>query len=89
MARPRKSRRKKTAHAKRRVREGTMVLGRRNVLLLVAGIIVIIIGYFLLGQGSITAAPILLVVGYCVIIPLSIILWVKRTEDKSQLKTGE
>jgi uncharacterized membrane protein HdeD (DUF308 family) len=89
MARPRKARRKKAAQPKRRVREGTMVLGRRNVLLLVAGIIVIIIGYFLLGQGSITVAPILLVVGYCVIIPLSIILWVKRADDRNQVKTGE
>ena len=79
----------KAAQPKRRRREGSLVLGQRNVLLLVAGIVVILIGYFLLGRGSITAAPLLLVIGYCVIIPLSIILWAKRSDDREQSKTGE
>jgi cyanate permease len=57
-----------------------MVFGKRNVLLLVAGILVVVVGYLFLGRGSITLAPILLVLGYCVIIPLSIILWVKKPE---------
>jgi hypothetical protein len=58
-------------------------------MLMVAGIIVVILGYFLLGRGSMTAAPVLLVVGYCVMIPMSIILWVKRPEDKQESRTGE
>jgi hypothetical protein len=48
------------------------------------GILIIVLGYFLLGRGSITAAPLLLVLGYCVVVPLSIILWIKRPEDKQK-----
>ncbi len=65
-----------------RGRKNQVILGQRNVLLLMAGIIVVTIGYLLLGKGSITAAPVLLVVGYCVMIPLSIILWVRQPEKK-------
>lgn len=72
----------KPAQAKRKPREGSMVLGQHNVLLLVAGIIVIIVGYLLLGRGSITAAPLLLVAGYCIMVPLAIVLWVRRPEEK-------
>jgi hypothetical protein len=79
----------KAARPRRRPRQGSLVLGQRNVLLLVAGIVVILVGYLLLGRGSITAAPLLLVTGYCVIIPLSIILWSRRPDDRQQSKTGE
>jgi hypothetical protein len=75
--------------AKRQVRQGSVILSRRNVLLLVAGLIVILAGYLLLGRGSITAAPVLLVVGYCVIIPLSIVLWTRKSDDKQRSGTGE
>jgi membrane protein implicated in regulation of membrane protease activity len=33
----------------------------------------IVLGYFLLGSGDITAAPLLLVAGYCILVPL--FLW--------------
>ena len=86
--------------AKKQVRaqaapQGFLIFGRRNVLLLLAGIVVLLVGYIALGKGSITAAPILLVLGYCVIIPLSIVLWVKKPsearkpEDTTQTGTGE
>ena len=61
--------------------QGSLVFGRRNVLLLLAGIVVILVGYIALGKGSLTAAPILLVLGYCVIIPLSIVLWARKTAE--------
>jgi hypothetical protein len=44
-----------------------------NAILLVAGIAAIVLGYELLSRGSITAAPLLLVLGYAVLIPLGII----------------
>jgi hypothetical protein len=78
--RPRKQTRAAQARAERR--GGSFLLGQKNVLLLMAGIIIIVIGYLLLGRGSITAAPLLLVLGYCVVVPLSIILWVKRPAAK-------
>jgi uncharacterized membrane protein HdeD (DUF308 family) len=39
--------------------------------LFLAGLASIVAGYVLLAANDITVAPILLVVGYCVIIPLS------------------
>jgi uncharacterized membrane protein len=96
MAEPQKAKAgKKPAAARQAEPQGSMVFGKRNVLLLVAGILVVIIGYLFLGTGSITAAPILLVLGYCVIIPLSIVLWVKkpdqpkRPDDTTPSGTGE
>jgi hypothetical protein len=82
---------KKQAKAAQRARprEGSMVLGRRNALLIVAGIVVIIIGYMLLGRGSVTAAPLLLVIGYCVVVPVAIVMWTRKPNDKRQSGTGE
>lgn len=47
---------------------------RVNGGLAVAALLTITLGYYLLAQGSITAAPILLVLGYVVFLPLAIIL---------------
>ncbi|MDX1492803.1 MAG: hypothetical protein R3253_01925 [Longimicrobiales bacterium] len=46
---------------------------RVNALLGVAGLVALTLGYWLLAQGSITAAPLLLVLGYVVLIPMAII----------------
>jgi len=46
---------------------------RINWLFLAAGIVVIGAGYVLLSRGSTVAAPLLLVAGYAVLIPLGII----------------
>jgi hypothetical protein len=45
-----------------------------NAILLLAGLASIGAGYSLLSRGSIVAAPLLLVLGYAVLIPLAIIL---------------
>jgi hypothetical protein len=45
-----------------------------NGILGVAGVLAVALGYFLLSQGSITAAPLLLVLGYVILLPLAIIL---------------
>jgi hypothetical protein len=47
---------------------------RRNRALMGAGLGSVVLGYVLLSQGDVTAAPILLVAGYCVLIPLAFIL---------------
>lgn len=46
---------------------------RVNAMLAVAGILTLSLGYWLLAQGSITAAPLLLVLAYVVLLPLAII----------------
>ncbi len=43
--------------------------GPRNYAVLGAALAAIVIGFVLLSRGSITAAPILLVLGYCVLVP--------------------
>lgn len=45
-----------------------------NAVLLAAGLAVIVGGYVLLAAGSTVGAPLLLVLGYAVLIPLGIIL---------------
>lgn len=45
-----------------------------NGILGLAGILALVLGYWLLAQGSVTAAPLLLVLGYVVLLPLALIL---------------
>jgi hypothetical protein len=42
---------------------------------------VIVIGYLVLATGSITLAPILLVLGYCVLVPVAIIYRPRRQQE--------
>ena len=49
-------------------------LKRKNYALLGAGLVTIVAGFITLAQGSITLAPILLVLGYCVLVPLALLL---------------
>lgn len=49
-------------------------LGPLNFLLLGAAVLAIVIGYILLDRGSITAAPVLLVVGYAVLVPAGLLV---------------
>lgn len=45
-----------------------------NGILIAAGLAAITVGYAMLAQGSTVGAPLLLVLGYAVLIPLGIIL---------------
>lgn len=51
-----------------------------NYLLFAGGLLDIIVGWFLLRSGHITIAPIMLILGYCVIIPLAIVLRKKKAD---------
>ena len=42
--------------------------------ILALGLIAIVIGYITLGRGSMSLAPLLLVLGYCVLVPVALIL---------------
>lgn len=53
--------------------EGALRFSLQNWILLAVGLAAIVAGYFLLAGGSTVAAPLLLVLGYVVIIPLAII----------------
>ena len=68
-------------------KDDSLPLVSRNYLLFGLGLVVIVIGYFFLSKGpwdsfwSLTLAPILLVVGYCVVIPIAI-LYRKKERNK-------
>jgi hypothetical protein len=51
----------------------TLSFSRANAIWLGAAAVAIAIGFFLLSTGSVTIAPILLVLGYCVLLPIGII----------------
>lgn len=61
---------------------------KMNYYIFAAGLLAIILGYFTLSQGSITLAPILLVLGYCVIIPIAILYRGKDSSPAAETKTG-
>ena len=52
----------------------TWPFGKKNYALFGLAVLIIVVGYIFLGQGSTTLAPVLLVLGYCVLIPVSIIV---------------
>jgi len=50
------------------------IWGRLNTLLLALGILALVAGYVALSRGSTTLAPVLLVAGYCGLIPASLLV---------------
>ena len=54
-----------------------------NSVLLGLGVAALVAGYIALGRGSITLAPILLVAGYCGLIPASL-LWRGRGQEPGE-----
>jgi len=52
----------------------TLRFGARNYALLAGAIITLAVGYYLLAAGSTGLAPVLLVLGYCVLFPLGLAL---------------
>jgi len=52
----------------------TLHFGTRNWILTLAGLAAVALGYLFLAQGSTVLAPLLLVLGYVVLIPLGLIL---------------
>ena len=63
--------------------------GSENYIIFSVGIFLIILGYLSLSKGpwnsfwSLTLAPILLVIGYCIVIPVAI-LYRKKKKENSQ-----
>lgn len=51
----------------------TLSFSSVNAIWLGAAALSIVVGYVLLAQGSMTIAPVLLVLGYCVLIPIGIV----------------
>lgn len=74
-------------------------LEKQNLILLAIGLVVILIGYALMSTGiteepaipdgkwnnpmAVTIAPVLLIIGYCVIIPVAILKSFKKKEESN------
>ncbi len=58
----------------------TLPFQSRHYQMFGVGLVTILAGFIALGFGSITLAPLLMVVGYCVLIPL-ILFWKADTEE--------
>lgn len=65
---------KKKGKRKREEKRVTLRFTAKNYTGLAIGIVCILVGFLTLSKGSITLAPILLVLGYCVIVPVAILL---------------
>ena len=65
------------------------ILPRKNLLILGLGAGLLILGYYLMGQGphdsflSLTLSPIVLVIAYLVVIPLGLIIGGKEKLDNT------
>jgi len=69
------------AKATSRKSDDSLCFTRANYIFFAIGIITVIIGFIVLKMGSITLAPILLVLGYCVIIPIAIMYRDKKDDS--------
>ena len=62
---------------------------RMNYVILIAGIVIVLIGFMVMASGdavsslSVTIAPIILFIGYCIVIPLGIIYRKKKEEPQA------
>jgi hypothetical protein len=70
---------KKTAGTAKKPAQSTVKLqmvrfGPKNYILGGLGLLFIVSGFITLARGSITLAPILLVLGYCVVVPVAILI---------------
>ncbi|MBW7996669.1 MAG: hypothetical protein FVQ81_08930 [Candidatus Glassbacteria bacterium] len=74
MAEKRKKDRGRATQAQAATTDLSRAFSQKNLLLFVIALVVIVIGHIALGMGSITFAPICLVVGYCILVPLAIII---------------
>lgn len=73
----------KARRAKTAPEPGHLTFGTRNYLALGAALVCILGGFGLLAGGSITAAPVLLVLGYCVLVPYGL------ATGRGAIDTGE
>ena len=78
----------KSRQSKKTKRDDSFPFERENYIILLAGIVVIVLGYLALSEKTVegflplTVAPILLVLGYCVIIPVGI-MYRKKTPKEN------
>ena len=74
-----KSKKLQSSKLKQQKKEFSFPLEKENFIIIGIGVVVLVIGYFLMSENSVDGflptviAPILLVAGYCIIIPYGIL----------------
>jgi len=66
--------------------EESLGFDKLNYILMAVGLGMIVLGYILLAVGDITGAPILLVIGYCAVLPVAILI--SRRSKQGSAETG-
>lgn len=86
----------KARSKKKKLKERELPFTRQNYLIFGAGILLILVGYFALAQGpydsfaSLSIAPVLLVIGYCIVLPFAIMYRGKaKAAEKAETKQGD
>lgn len=85
---------KKKPQRQKGLNEGSIPFARENYVIMGIGVAVIVAGYLSMLEGSIegflplVVSPILLVIGYCVIIPLGI-LYKKSSLGPTEASSGQ
>jgi uncharacterized membrane protein HdeD (DUF308 family) len=59
-----------------------------NWVLLLAGVVAVLFGYVLLNRGSVTAAPVLLVLGYMVLLPAGLLAGLRQSDEREEDQAG-
>jgi hypothetical protein len=85
MARQKRAKADKSSPAQREI-SSDIWLSSFNIRLLVLSLVVIVAGFVFLSRGSVTLAPILLVLGYCVMVPFAIVYRPKSSKEKPSRK---
>jgi len=57
------------------------IFNKKNKILLILAIVMLIIGYIVMGTGDKTISPIILIIAYVVLIPAAIMTGVSKEED--------
>ena len=86
MAAPKSSPKLKSAQAPKPVEKWPF--GRKNYMWFGISMVVMVLGYILLSQGSDTWAPLFLVIAYCVLVPIAILVKDRPKSDATGT-TGE
>lgn len=86
---PKTGTQQRAASAARAAAPAPWPFNRTNYIWLGVALGVIIIGFVLLGSGSITLAPLLLVIGYCVLIPVALKNFEKPSNSNPLEKTPQ
>ena len=68
--------------------EESLGFNKLNYILMAVGLGMIVLGYIFLAAGDITGAPILLVLGYCAVLPIAILISRKPKAQAEQSDSG-